>query len=437
MNICDCSCHIVPYEVCVTDENDCCCQDTCENINMDDEIAKLKSDLFERQQNERDYCALESKFRQLQNDLQLLSEEKLRLEYELRKTENETNKSIPNFQCENLNLKKEIEEKNVLNKKLYNDNNNLFHALEGKTCDNQCLKSQICQQEETLKKLNLDKCNLQNAISNLNQLKDKHISDIQNLNNQINMFNKQNNDLDNNISNKTSINMQIVSEINNEKNINSNLANELRNKENALNQITQELFLANETLKRLDNDVNSLNLMNNKNKEEIACFNNNLLKETACKNQVLNDNQKLEDIIHQREIQIQNITDDNNMNKVNNNNLNGDINLLNNQIEAYKKHILVLTDSNEQLSIELEAILGRDSQLMYALDRVGHLRDVERENENVINASLDHIKMHMRNNGNRGFVVQRNCCDNNIVIGNNCTFGQPGIMGKTGGVLAQ
>ena len=434
MNICDCSCHIVPYEVCVP-ENECCCQETCES--MDDEIAQLKSDLFERQQNEKDYCALESKFRQLQNDLQLLSEEKLRLEYELRKTENETNKSIPTFQCENLNLRKEIDEKNLLNKKLYKDNNNLFHALEGKTCDNQNLKSQICQQEDILKKLNQDKCNLQNMISNLNQLKDKHINDIKNLNNQINMFNKQNNDLDNNISNKTSINIQIVSEINNEKNINSNLINELRNKETALNQITQELFLANETLKRLDNDVNSLNLMNNKNKDDIACFNNNLLKETAVKNQVLNDNKKLDDIINQREIQIQNLTDDNNMNKVNNNNINGDINLLKNQIDAYKKHIMVFTDVNEQLSLELEAILGRDSQLMFTLDRVGHLRDVERENENVINASLDSIKMHMRNNGNRGFVVKRNSFDNNIIIGNNCPYGQPGIMGQTGGVLAQ
>ena len=434
MNICDCSCHIVPYEVCVQ-ENDCCCQDICEN--MDDEIAQLKSDLFERQQNEKDYCALESKFRQLQNDLQLLSEEKLRLEYELRKTDSETNKSIPTFQCENLNLRKEIDEKNLLNKKLYNDNNNLFHVLEGKTCDNQCLKSQICQQEDILKKLNQDKCNLQNAISNLNQLKDKHINDIKNLNNQINMFNKQNNDLDNNISNKASINIQIVSEINNEKNINSNLINELRNKETALSQITQELFLANETLKRLDNDVNSLNLMNNKNKDEIACFNNNLLKETAIKNKVLNDNKRLDDIINQREIQIQNLTDDNNMNKVNNNNINGDINLLNNQIDAYKKHILVLTDVNEQLSLELEAILGRDSQLMYTLDRVGHLRNVERENENVINASLDSIKMHMRNNGNRGFVVKRNSFDNNIIIGNNCSYGQPGILGQTGGILSQ
>ena len=434
MNICDCSCHIVPYEVCVQ-ETDCSCQDTCEN--MDDEIAKLKSDLFERQQNEKDYCALESKVRQLQNDLQLLSEEKLRLEYELRKTESETNKSIPTFQCENLNLRKEIDEKNLLNKKLYNDNNNLFHALEGKTCDNQCLKSQICQQEDILKKLNQEKCNLQNTISNLNQLKDKHINDIKNLNNQINLLNKQNNDLDNNISNKTSINIQIISEINNEKNINSNLINELRNKETALNQITQELFLANETLKRLDNDVNSLKLMINKNKDEIACFNNNLLKETATKNKVMNDNARLDDIINQREIQIQNLTDDNNMNKVNNNNINSDINLLNNKIDAYKKHILVLTDVNEQLSLELEAILGRDSHLMYALDRAGHLREVERENENVINASLDNIKMHMKNNGNRGFVVKRNSFDNNVIIGNNCPYGQQGIMEQTGGVLAQ
>ena len=46
-------------------------------------------------------------------------------------------------------------------------------------------------------------------------------------------------------------------------------------------QIQQELCLANETLARLEKDLDKLNFANNRNKEQIACFNNNYLKENS------------------------------------------------------------------------------------------------------------------------------------------------------------
>ena len=67
-----------------------------------------------------------------------------------------------------MNLKNQLNEKNVLNKKLYGENNNLFQALEGKTCDNQNLQDQLCHQETIISRLNSDKYNLQNTINNLN-----------------------------------------------------------------------------------------------------------------------------------------------------------------------------------------------------------------------------------------------------------------------------
>ena len=50
---------------------------------------------------------------------------------------------------------------------------------------------------------------------------------------------------------------------------------------------------------------------------------------------------------------------------------------------------MTLTNQNEKLSAELEAIISRDSQLLFTLGRDSHLRAVQQENKNVINSSLD------------------------------------------------
>ena len=385
MSDCNCSCSQV-YQVCT---NGCCCDNFSE---LDCIIANLKNELFEKQQNVKDYCALESKFIQLQNDIKILCDQKNQLECQLCVTGEQGNKLICGLKTENENLKNELNEKNSLNKKLYGDNNNLFQALEGKTCDNQNLQDQMCHQEDILQRLNHDKINLQNTIICLNQLRDKHMKDIQNLNIQINLLDQNSNDLDNTLRNKNCQNLQIINEFNNEKNLNNGLVNELKNKECALMKIQQKLCIANETLTRLENDLNNLNFSHNKNKEEISCFNNNLLNEATIKNQMENNNAKLNTIINDRNCLIQKLNAENNVLKCTNTNLNGDNNFLNSKVEAYKKHILIITDQNEKLSAELEAILSRDSQLLCTLGRDSHLRAVQQENKNVINSSLDCLK---------------------------------------------
>ena len=57
---------------------------TNSNPEKDLLISQLKAEIFEKEQNERNFALLQSKFRNLQNDFQLLSEAKLHLEYELR-----------------------------------------------------------------------------------------------------------------------------------------------------------------------------------------------------------------------------------------------------------------------------------------------------------------------------------------------------------------
>ena len=51
--------------------------------DLDMLITKLRSEIFEKQQNGKDYNALEGKFLQLKNDISIISKEKLRLQNEL------------------------------------------------------------------------------------------------------------------------------------------------------------------------------------------------------------------------------------------------------------------------------------------------------------------------------------------------------------------
>ena len=392
MNTCNCSCKPTSYEIC---HNGCCCDNSCE---LDCIITNLKSELFEKQQNVKDYCALESKFIQLQNDIKLLSEQKYCLEEELCRAGEEGNKLICGLRAENINLKNELNDKNCLNKKLYGDNNNLFQVLEGKTCDNQNLHEQMCHQENILQRLNQDKISLENTVQNLNQLRDRHIKEIQDLNVQITLLNK---------------NLKIINQFNNEKNINNDLMNILNNKECTLAQIQKELCMANNTLSKLENDINILNASNNKNSDEIACTKNNLIKETSLKNGIENNNSKLNCVINDRNEIIKKLNNENSLLKCNNTNINSDNNYLNSKIEAYKKHILILTDQNEKLSAELEAIISRDSHLLFTLGRDSHLRVVQNENNNAINSSLDYLKAcSSKGNINTNYILYNNINEN-------------------------
>ena len=90
--------HSVTYQI--TNPNYCC----GEQDELDLMITNLKAEIFEKQQNGKDYCALENKFRQLQNEIQMLADQKLSLEEELNKSRNAGNLQISNLRTENENI---------------------------------------------------------------------------------------------------------------------------------------------------------------------------------------------------------------------------------------------------------------------------------------------------------------------------------------------
>ena len=93
-------------------------------------INQLKTQIFDLEQNQQNYELLQTKYKSLSNDLSILNEEKIRLEYELKQKTETTNKIISDLNTEVENLKNALNEKLATNKILFNDNNNLFVSLE-------------------------------------------------------------------------------------------------------------------------------------------------------------------------------------------------------------------------------------------------------------------------------------------------------------------
>ena len=100
--------------------------------DKDNIINKLKTQIFDLEQNAKDYSVLQTKCKKLANEASILNEEKMRLEYELKQKAETSDKIINELQSEKENLQNALNEKLITNKTLFNDNNNLFSSLEAK-----------------------------------------------------------------------------------------------------------------------------------------------------------------------------------------------------------------------------------------------------------------------------------------------------------------
>ena len=405
MKTCKCGCH--EYDTSSPNPVEDTCPNTPLQKNLDIEICDLQSEIEKRIQNTPDYSQLESLFAKLENKVQNLSEEKLQIEYELRQKTKEDKRLISELKNENDNLIKEINNKSLIIEKIYLDNNDLYAELESKTKDNQYLKEQLIKQNDVLKKINKDRNNLQNNLNDLNILKNQDYSDIQELKAQINYLTKENENNDLELDKLVEINNQCLDELNEEENINIKLRNIIKEKDNEIKQNTHELELTNDRLKKLGNDFNNLNIDINEEEENINLLDENLIKESQIRDDLMNKNQQLSDLITEKECQIEELNKENIIEKNNLDDINKDISSLDDKIEEYKKHIINLTDINELLSKELRDIIEVDEQMKNnAIDRIQYLKGLKEDNKHIINQSLKNLKNYMENNGNKGCYIK-------------------------------
>lgn len=372
----------------------------CGSPEHDAYLSKLKAEVFEKEQNERDYQNLQCKFNKLQNDLIKVTKIKEKYEIELCQNFEDRNKAIADLRSKNENLLNELNEKIAMNKKLYNENNNLFRELEGKTAENQDLQDHMIGQKNMMQKYDDEKNMCERKKLSLSQLNERHLNDIQNLNDQINCINLKNDDTANLLRNRCGQNNCLIKELNDEKILNGNLVNDLRTKENEIVSTQNHLAYAKETIVKLENDLNNLNNQLSQCKNNITNVNNELMKETSIRNEVEVSNKNLDCAVGKKNQDIDKLNCDNELVKRDIVNLENENNNLTRALQEYKKHIMIMTEQNDKLSKELECLMQRDVDILSILNRDGHLLSVDEQNKQLIQNSLDNLQRYIDSHGN-------------------------------------
>ena len=381
--------------------------DSHSKSDLDKEIRELQLEIEEKMENVQDYSELETKLIKLENDVQNLSEEKLQIEYELRHIGKENDKILSDLEIENDNLINEIKQRNLMIEKLYLNNNNLYSILDNEKNENQNLREKLIEQNEVLKRINNDRKNLENNLNNLSVLKNQDFSDIQNLEEQIDFLTKENINNDNELNKLNELNEKYINAINYEESMRDKLEQIIKDKDNEIEENAHELELTNETLKRLGNDLNNLNIKNNENEENINLCEQDLIKESQIKEDILNKNQQLSDLINEKDMEINKLTNAKNTQTNDLDNIKEDISSLNNNIEQYKQHIINISDMNDILAKELGGIILIDEQMRNdIMNRAEYLKELKEENKNIINLSLNNLTNYMKNNGNKGCYIK-------------------------------
>jgi hypothetical protein len=376
-----------------------------------DILSNLKNQLFVKNQNRKNYVSLLAKYGKLQEDLEKLIQMRNQQEIILRQQQNdERNILINELKNKNYDLSNQLNEQITMNTKLYNENNILFKELESIKNENKELHETIIKQEDFLHRLSYEKEEIEKKIYDLSQMREKQEIEIMNRSEEINEFNHVNIGQDDLIRSRDGENINIFKEINNEKKIKENLIYELRDKENMIKSNQQKLNMVNENINGLKNDINNLTNILSKNNDDIDIVNCNILKEIESTNQLLTDNNNLNNNIHDRDILIQNLNNENDSLKNNNQDLEQDNINANASIEEYKKHLIFLVFQNKKLAAEIQLLLGRDTDIKNVLERTNYLKEFRQENDRRISNSIENLKPNL----DTSYQLDTNSDNNNV-----------------------
>ena len=382
------------YEIC---KSPCCTSKTLK-------ISQLKSQLLQLEEDDKAYNDLLIKYRQLQNEYQLLNEAKNHLEYELRQKNETTNKIVNDLKCQNMDLTNELNEKNSIYQKLYADNTNLFRNLEDRKKENENFCKTVADNENMINHVNQDKNQCEHDAMVLSDTSKKNQDNIQKLCNQLDCLklkSKNQNDELNAKNLEVNNNQKCLNEV---KCDNANLNNKINMKNSSLDTIQKQLSIANKNILDLQNELNNLEQANVRGKDQLENLKANYQNEHCKRIQAENDNVKLEGILKDRDDTVNKLTCINEALKSDQDKLGILKNKLIADVEKYKNHIQILTEQTEKLTNELQRIIDEDSGL-YNLNnaQIQRLQKVISENRKLLSdemAALNALENYVRGQPN-------------------------------------
>ena len=352
-------------------------------------ISQLKSQIIQLEENDKAYNSLLQKYRQLQNEYQLLNDSKIHLEYELKQKNETTNKILNDLKCQNMDLTNELKEKNIIYQKLTADNANLLQNLQERNKENDNFCRTVASNENIINHITQDKVQFEHDAMILNDTSKKNEENIKNLCQQLDCLKirnqSQNSEL-NAKNNEINDNQKSLNEVQCD---NANLNNQINLKNSSLNNIQTQLSLANKTIADLTAEINAKRDEYEKGKLNLQNLQISYKNEQENRIKAESDNIKLEGILKDREDNLNKLNFLNESLKCDRNKLCEDKNKLMNDIEKYKSHVMILTDQTEKLTSELQKIIDEDTGL-YNLNnaQIQRLQKIIYENKKLLSDEI-------------------------------------------------
>ena len=353
-------------------------------------ICQLKSQLIQLEEDDKAYNDLLNRYRQLQNDFQMMNDAKLHLEYELKQKNENTNKVLNDLKSQNIDLTNELAEKNSIYEKLFADKTNLLSNLDERNKEHDSFAQTAMNNDRIINELNQAKNKCENDALILGNTTKKNADDINNLCNRLNSLKIKNG------SQKDELNRQNIEINNNTKSLNDikstnvNLNNQINVKHSNLDSLQAQLNLANKSIVDLQNDIQNLDQTLNIGKDQLNKLQFDLQNQHIKRMQVEDENNKLEAVLKDRDDTIKKLTCLQESLKSDNDKLINGKNKLLLDIDMYKNHIMVLTEQTEKLNNELERIINEDKDVYNLnLAQIQRLQKIIFDNKKLLQQEIE------------------------------------------------
>ena len=362
----------------------------CQEYNAKSlKISQLKSQIMQLEENDKAYNALLQKYRQLQNEYQLINDAKIHLEYELKQKTETTNKILNDLKCQNMDLTNELNDKNTIFQKLTADNANLFHNLEDRKKENENFCRTVSENENMINHITQDKAQCEHDAMILNDTSKKNEENIKNLCDQLNCLKLKNQNQNDELKAKNmeiNDNQRCLNEVQCD---NANLNNQINLKNAALDNVQTQLNLANKSIADLTAEINAKRDEYEKGKVQLQSLQISFQNEHDNRVKAENDNMKLEGVLKDREDNLNKLNYLNEALKCDRSKLCEDKNRLMNDLERYKNHVMILTDQTNKLTDELQKIIDEDTGL-YNLNnaQIQRLQKIIYENKKLLSDEI-------------------------------------------------
>ena len=363
-------------------------------------ISQLKARIFELELHEKDYDVLNERYNQMKNEFATLNECKNQLECENKLRDEEFNKYLSELQSDNENLQIGFNDKLSNNKNLFSQNNILGKQIELKDSEICDLTAKLNDLENQLNRNEDDRNNLQKIMTGINDINKsqsfkiaqllednktlKQICQDQEQNLKLGEQERDNlaGDIDNGIKNIQDMNSQIRAKVTN--------INDLQNQLNKLNSVNMQYQ---NNIKDCERQLDNL-------KNENDNLKNNIMKENSIRSEENQKNNQLNNILNDREHEINLLNKEiENINIMQQNATNTN-NILQDENAKLRMHIMNLTQQNQNLINEIHNVIEDDEKMQAILNRKDRITSLLMSNRSTIDQSLNNLDEFI-NRGNR------------------------------------